>query len=269
MSALMTLKTPKQLVNLDEVGLCQRPDKGRRRRVVALKSVQREPSFREEEDGTHVTFTAAVNLAGQALRPHFLGTAALKFRKRDLWLLSDSFSYERTAKGRQTLASFTNYAHTILAPYVESVRKEIGDDTAKLYLIMDNATVHNIETVLEEVGICPIWLPPHSSHFLQVLDLLVFAELKKAYRSRRSRKTSPRIEGKLLRILAAWNVASHRLTVLKAWERAGIVPVSSYSRIRTGSERFALSIGRIHMMIQSNCPDADQDVETPWLVLPG
>ena len=269
MSALMTLKMPKQLVNLNEVGLCQRPDKGRRRRVVALKSVQREPSFREEEDGTHVTFTAAVNLAGQPLRPHFLGTAALKFRERDLWLLSDSFSYERTAKGRQTLASFTNYAHTILAPYVESVRKEIGDDTAKVYLIMDNATVHNIETVLEEVGICPIWLPPHSSHFLQVLDLLVFAELKKAYRSRRSRKTSPRIEGKLLRILAAWNVASHRLTVLKAWERAGIVPVSSYSQMRTGSERFALSIGRIHMMIQSNCPDADQDVETPWLVLPG
>ena len=268
MAALMKLRSPRQLVNLDEVGLCQRPDKGRRRRVVALKSVHREPTFREEEDGSHVTFTAAVNLAGEALKPHFLGTTELKFREHDLWLLSDGFSYERTAKGRQTLATFTNYARTILAEYVRSVRNEIGDDTAKVYLIMDNATVHNIEDVLEEVGVCPIWLPPHSSHFLQVLDLLVFAELKKAYRSRRTRKTSPRIEGKLLRILAAWNVASHRPTVLKAWERAGIVPISSHSGARTGTERFALSIRRIHRMIQCNCPDADQGVEAPWLNLP-
>ena len=40
-------------------------------------------------------------------------------------------------------------------------------------------TVHVIPDVLSEVGIQPIWLPPHSSHFLQVLDLLVFVELKR------------------------------------------------------------------------------------------
>lgn len=96
MSALMTLKMPKQLVNLNDVGLCQRPDKGRRRRVVALKSVQREPSFREEDNGTHVTFTAAVS---QALRPHFLGMAALKFRERDYGSSQIAFLMNELPKG--------------------------------------------------------------------------------------------------------------------------------------------------------------------------
>ena len=264
-SALMDLKSPKQLVNLDEVGLCQRPDKGRRRRVVAVKSVPREPAIREEDDASHVTLTAAVNLAGESLKPHFLGTGVLKFKERDLWMMSQNFAYERTAKGRQTLASFTKYARSILADYVREVRRDLGDNEAKVYVIMDNATVHNIEDVLNEVGVCPIWLPPHSSHFLQVLDLLVFAELKKAYRSRRSRKTSPKLEGKLLRILSSWNTASYPLTVMHAWQRAGIVAVRTRQEARTNSERFALSIRRIHDMIQQNCPDADKNVEQPWL----
>ena len=266
-SALMNLKSPKQLVNLDEVGLCQRPDKGRRRRVVAVKSVPREPAIREEEDGSHVTLTAAVSLAGESLTPHFLGTGVLKYKERDLWMMSGSFAYERTAKGRQTLASFTNYTRMILADYVRDVRRDIGDDEAKVYVILDNATVHNIEEVMREVGVCPIWLPPHSSHFLQVLDLLVFAELKKAYRSRRSRRTSPKIEGKLLRILYAWNIASYRLTILNAWQRAGIVPVRDPAASLIRTRRFALSIRRIHDMIQQNCPDADENVEQPWLML--
>ena len=267
MSALMDLKSPKQLVNLDEVGLCQRPDKGRKRRVVAVRSVPRQPAIREEEDTSHVTLTAAVNLAGESLKPHFLGIGVLRFNDRDLWLLSDSFAYERTAKGRQTLASFTAYVRSILADYVSNVRKELQDDKAIVYLILDNASVHNIPDIFAEVGIQPIWLPPHSSHFLQVLDLLVFAELKKAYRTRRTKSTSPKLEGKLLRILSAWSTATHRLTVIKAWQRAGIVPLRQGSMRSNGNERYVLDICRVHNLIQANCPDADKDVERPWISL--
>lgn len=268
LDALMRIKSPRQLVNLDEVGLCQRPDKGRRRRVVSVKGISREPSFREENDGSHVTLTAAVNLAGEPLRPHFLGISELPCKDRDLWLLSDTFSYERTARGRQTLHSFTNYVRSILANYVGAIRQDLGDQEAKVYLIMDNATVHNVPDALMEVGIQPIWLPPHSSHFLQVLDLLIFAELKKAYRTRRSKKTSPRIEGKLLRILYAWNVATYRLTILKAWQRAGIVPSRCHLGQRGDDGRFTIDIRRIHNTIQANCPDADQDVEQAWALVP-
>ena len=263
--ALMEIKSARQIVNLDEVGLCQRPDKGRRRRVVSLKNIPRKPAFTEENDGTHITLTAAVNLAGEPLKPHLLGIGVVRFNDRDLWLLSDSFSYERTAKGRQTLISFTNYARSILAEYAAQVRNELQDQSAKVYLIMDNATVHNIPDVLEAVGIQPIWLPAHSSHFLQVLDLLVFAELKKAYRTRRSKSTSPKIEGKILRILSAWNTATYRLTIIKAWARAGILPIRGCLGQRSGCERFALDFRRVHQVIQENCHDADRDVEKPWL----
>ena len=238
------------------------------RELSLSRELSREPSFREENDGTHVTLTAAVKLTGEPLKPHFLGISELPCKDRDLWLLSNTFSYGRTARGRKTLHSFTNYVRSILADYVGEIRQKLGDQDAKVYLIMDNATVHNVPDVLTEVGIQPIWLPPHSSHFLQVLDLLVFAELKKAYRTRRSKKTSPRIEGKLLRILYAWNVATYRLTILKAWQRAGIVPSRCNLGKRGGDERFTIDIRRIHNTIQANCPDADQNVEQPWALVP-
>lgn len=71
-----------------------------------------------------MTLTAAVNLAGETLKPHLLGTGVLKCREYDLWLMSSSFAYESPANGRQTLTSFTNYAPTILANYVRQVRSE-------------------------------------------------------------------------------------------------------------------------------------------------
>ena len=139
-------------------------------------------------------------------------------------------------KGRQTLASFTNYARSTLAEYVAQVRKELLDEMAEVYLIMDNATVHNIPDVLEELEIVPIWLPPRSSHFLEVLDLLVFAELKKAYRARRSKTTSPKIEGKILRILSAWNTACYGPTIIKAWQRAAITAIRDSHGPRSDSD---------------------------------
>ena len=264
LSALMEIQSPKQLVNLDEVGLCQRPDKGRRRRVVVSSSVSRSPTFAEQEDGSHITLTAAVNLAGESLRPFLIGVNALSFKTRDLWLLSNTFTYMRTKKGRQTRDSFTYYAQSTLQAYVESVRNELRDSNAKVYLLMDNATVHEIEDILDALGIVCIWLPPHSSHFLQVLDLLVFAELKKAYRATRTKKTKPKIEGKLLHILSAWHKASYRLTIIKAWERAGITAVKGPGGELTTNCRFALNFRRIHLAIRTNCPDTPDDVERLW-----
>jgi hypothetical protein len=50
-----------------------------------------------------------------------------------------------------------------------------------VYLVMDNHHTQNIPDVLQEMtrlGIQPIWLPAHPSHFLQPVDLTVFSAFK-------------------------------------------------------------------------------------------
>ena len=66
---------------------------------------------------------------------------------------------------------------TILAPYVEAIRKYIGQEK-KCYIIADGCTAHNsseVEKALNEIGnIKIIFIPPHSSHITQMLDATFF-----------------------------------------------------------------------------------------------
>ena len=142
--------------------------------------------------------------------------------------------------------------------------KSIKDENAKVFLVLDNASVHEVGSLFDEIGIHPIWLPPHSSHFLQTLDLLLFAELKKAYSSLRTPLTRPKIEGKLLRILRAWNTAKYPLNIINAWKRAGI----TFRRGAKGSSfedaTFCLDIRRITILIKCNCSDAEKGLDGSW-----
>jgi hypothetical protein len=50
---------------------------------------------------------------------------------------------------------------------------------------MDSHGTHNISENLREMaklGIQPIWLPLHASHFLQPLDLTMFRVFKNSYK---------------------------------------------------------------------------------------
>ena len=256
LQALSKMRSPVQLLNLDECGLYSRPDKGRKRRAVSLNYIERSPTFREGHDSSHITLTACVNLAGDSLTPFILGISELRYTSEDLFKMGFRFIYERTLKGRQTLESFRKYCAKVLAPYVEWVRTRLGDKSAVVYLILDNATVHNVEDLFASMGIIPIWLPAHSSHFLQVLDLLPFAELKRAYRGIARIKTKPLIEGKILRVLKAWHHASYPLNICNAWQRAGIVALRGVQCENLTPERFALAIKRITDAVGQNCCDA-------------
>jgi hypothetical protein len=71
----------------------------------------------------------------------------------------------------------------VIAPDVEFWRLTTADPLRMAYLVMDKHGAHNTPDNVREMqklGIPAIWLPPHSSHFLQLLDLTVFGAFKKA-----------------------------------------------------------------------------------------
>jgi hypothetical protein len=65
------------------------------------------------------------------------------------------------------------YRSDILAPYCSRIQTDMNDSTLPIFLIMDNCGSHKkdlLSSMYAALNITVIWLPQHSTHFLQPLD---------------------------------------------------------------------------------------------------
>jgi hypothetical protein len=251
---LQSLKTSAQLLNMDETGNGTRPDKGRHRRVVCSKLAPVEPHFREVSDVTHVSLVATVSLDGHSLKPFLVTSSQVLYHDQELSLMQSEFVTAQTTKGYLTIATMQAYIERVLGPYCQSLRAQNADPELPVYIIMDNCRCHDAPEAVADMAkwnIRPIWLPPHSTHFLQVLDVGLFGAFKTNYRNTRSRPTKPKLEGKLLRILKAWHITAYPVTIWNAWRAAG-VHVTTVHEIP-----FYVTIDatRVRELIIQHCPD--------------
>jgi hypothetical protein len=86
---------------------------------------------------------------------------------------------------------------------------------------MDNHSIHNSPEILRlycQDGVVSIWLRLHSTHCLQPLDLYIFGSFKSRYANLHTRSTSSQLEGKLLRTLHVWHLASYAGVMCSAWK---------------------------------------------------
>jgi hypothetical protein len=130
-------------------------------------------ALREEIDLNHVSLLATINLLGQRLKPLYLITNKVAVKDSELELMSNSLALSQTRKGYQNSHSMAFDVREILATYCENLRDVMHDTTLPVFLIMDNCSSHNKQELLDlytRHNIKVIWLPPHSSHFLQPLD---------------------------------------------------------------------------------------------------
>jgi hypothetical protein len=89
----------------------------------------------------------------------------------------------------------------MIKPYNESVRIEPGVPEALIILIMDSHGGHSKpkhSKLMKKSDVRPVWLPPHSTYFLQPLDVGVFGSSKTVYRNCRkeSSETKSMIEAR-------------------------------------------------------------------------
>lgn len=260
---LKDIKSLKQVVNMDECGFYQRIDKGRSKKVVYCRDCDIKPSFREETQATTVSLVAAINANGEALKPMYITKERIRFETSDLRLLKAEIVTTNAARGYQTAETMKIWIRKVVGPYARDVRRELSDDEAKIYLIMDNCSTHSTKEVMtefEKVGnISIIWLPPHASHFLQMLDSSVFGVMKNYYRHQRSNSdTSKRkLEAKILKASRAFAMSVYSLNVKKSFMAVGFV----YSWDEE-EEAFhlALNMRLITDLMMLNCPDAEQEL---------
>jgi hypothetical protein len=256
LDAISHCVSPFQILNMDESGVSARPFKGKQKKVVFVTDCPVAPRFQDIRDVSHVSIVGTISLGLKSLPPLLLTTSEVAFKNRELLLLHDDFFVFRTARGYMTIDGMLFYINSIMAPYVQSLRDRFLNQQLKVYLIADNHGTHTNPEVLalcERIGIVPIWLPPHSSHFLQPLDLTVFASFKRHYANLRRPQVKPQLEGKILRLLHAWHQATYVGCIDGGW-RLGAIDVKPPSR---GQGIGVVNIRTMNEIMMHNCPDAE------------
>jgi hypothetical protein len=133
-------------------------------------------------------------------------TNNIAIKDPDLRMMSRNLGLFKMTKGCQNSHSMELYVRGIMAPYCEHLRNAMHYPELSVFLIMNNCPSHNKRGLLvlyTQYNIQVIWLPAHSSHFLQPLNLGLFRELKERYQRSNMKLTSPQWQGNVLRIAGA------------------------------------------------------------------
>ena len=182
---LNEIDDPRQLINIDEEGIGSPPNKGKRKKVVFLKSNPQKPYFKEETDDSHVSIVGAITRSERIKPLLILGKQDIDPNYDQIAIRRNLFSYLRTPSGYATIESTFVFVRNILAPFIWSVRTEKQNPNLPFILIMDGLSSHKNQNIMNEINrighVHVMFIPPHSSHFLQPLDLFVFFEHKKIY----------------------------------------------------------------------------------------
>lgn len=262
--ALEMIKHPKQVVNMDESGFSSRMEKGRRKKCVFRPDITVEPKFQEERHVSQLTHVAAVNLAGEPLVPMFITVERSQFNNKDLQMIQPYVKCTRSPKGYMNEETMKHWIDEIWNPYCRSVREMLRDPEAPVFLIMDNCPSHCTENILEyfqEGGNTRlIWLPPHSSHFLQPLDANYFASLKAHYRGYKTVATTPKVSGKMIRAFRAAWTTSFPPNIFRCWELVGFM----YEGLGTNHTSVFLNLRLITALVQANCRDFETVDDELW-----
>ena len=218
---------PQQVVNMDESGFVQRPNKNTTRNCICIKRCPVTPSFIDENDSCHISIVAAVTLNGQSLTPLLISTTEKPPSEVINSPLGNQFHWFKTKKGYLTEEAMLYWINNIYLPYIKYAKQLIRDEDAVPLLIMDGLKAHQtvkVNQLLQENGIEVLILPPHSSHLVQCLDLCFFGIMKKHYKLCRSQlfQNDNKKAQKIERILKSFYTASFQTIIMTGWKASGI-----------------------------------------------
>lgn len=234
---------PDLLVNMDETYVC--PGKRKEKVVVHKGNHVREigvriiPGF-----GEHISLVAAITASGDRLPsmvilPHVNVPAELR---RDF----PQYSFKSNKKGWMTAASFHDWTHEILIPFVTAKRAELRQPGAHATLVVDAHVSRACSVALNELraeNIAAVCMIGHATHVLQPLDVAVFATFKKLLH-------------KHCHIVAGMSAAEKRHELLRATTKA-LYHACEPDQVRKGFALTGLCPWDPEKILESGFPIAD------------
>jgi hypothetical protein len=211
--------------NVDETGL--RLGESTNQKVLARRGSRRVYQI-TSKDTRHVSVLFAVNAAGAASPPVFLLPYKRVPEAFVARLPKPDWGVICTGSGWITEESFLQW----LMSFVHYLDGGIRTDPAEEHLlIMDQHASHCSMRVFEfaqEHNVCLFFLPPHTTHYLQPVDVSLFKPVKQAYHAAERELAvhgrQPTIDCIPILFQKAWAKAGTPANITAGFARTGICP---------------------------------------------
>jgi hypothetical protein len=213
---------------MDEMGHEEWADRQQKTCIVPVSHEAAQVHSPVSRCGKRVTLIACIVCDGSFLRPTII--IPRKTVDDDLLLTgltSEKVTVASRAKGFIDTALFDAWLLDTFLPELQR-RRRSSDYNGPSDLILDNCTAHSRETftsLCQQNRVVPFYLPPHSSHLLQALDVSLFGITKRLL-SRANRMEALNVQsGHIAGIVCSFMSATTPLNVIQTFRRAGITVV--------------------------------------------
>ena len=232
---------PSFLFNLDETGIDD--VKYSKKTVVSTENVP--TCYKVSWPAGHITLLPTICADGTVAKPMII--IARKSIDNDLL----NYGYPNgpngyivsSPKGYITADLFENYFEDILIPHINLKRKEKNKPNQKALVLIDGASAHSsskLDDLLTKNNIKLMFIPPHSSHITQPLDLLVFSLFKKQIVKITTRIELNLLSKRIVLALKAIHMATNFLDIISSFSLAGFVV-----NLEPGKEKLSFDLSKI------------------------
>ena len=215
---------PGFILNMDESGV----DDIKYSDKVVISINNKDTLYEKERPPGHITVLPTICGDGELITPMLI--VSRKTMDSDI----SRYGYPKcnngyvvsSKKGYITMDLFEDYIETIIIPHIKKKRLGNGNGNSKCIILMDGCSCHSTEkldALLEENNIQCFFLPAHSSHLTQPLDLLIFATMKKILPRISTTLKVTELSKRILRSIKAIEQAANSLDVQTSFERAGFI----------------------------------------------
>ena len=215
---------PEFLFNLDETGLDDR--KYNNKTVVSLE--QTPTCYKVAQPPGHISICPIICSDGTKLPP--LVVISRKSISNDLlrygYPKGENGYIVSSDKGYMTTDLFENYIEEIFIPHLNRKRQQSNKPNNPALIILDGFRAHSspkLDALQKDNNWKLFFLPPHSSHLTQPLDLLIFGAFKKLMlRLKTSIDLNP-LSKRIFLALKGIDMATNFFDNITSFSRAGFV----------------------------------------------
>jgi hypothetical protein len=172
--------------NMDEMGHEEYADR-KEKTVVVPSNVQGQVYYEVSRQGKRITLVACVAADGSFVKPSLI--ISRKTFEDELVLFGfvpgENVDFYNQGKAYMDHDIFYTWLRDTLIPDIVKKRKALHYK-GPACLILDNCSSHkgdDVDALCEKYNLKLLWIPPHSSHFLQPLDVSFFGVAKNRIRS--------------------------------------------------------------------------------------
>ena len=160
-------------------------------------------------------------------------------------LMPGNIIYSYSKKGYMTNLIMVQWIKEVLQPHVAQVRQQTNQPNSLVVLIIDGHPSHLVDVAqIEFSKIAPLMiipLSPHSSHFTQPTDLVLFAATKGRFQSLIINEELSPLTMKLYKVYRAILSSSDPFNIIASFKRAGFkyhIKDGKITRIEIHAETF-------------------------------